>query len=167
MVRINVAKIKDVRAGTIEFAFELTAAELALAEDELQTGQPISVTGQVSNAGDVLLLQAEIVFTAKRVCGRCLKEFTQQLSSELTEKFFPAGTQNIENDAFTYDSDLLDITEAVRESVLLAIPLQALCKETCLGLCPVCGKDRNAGACGCDTDVIDPRLAALQQFIKH
>jgi uncharacterized protein len=34
-------------------------------------------------------------------------------------------------------------------------------------LCPVCGADRNKGDCGCDTTTVDPRLAALKQFIKN
>ena len=78
-----------------------------------------------------------------------------------------AGAENIENDAFIYESDLLDITEPVRESLLLAVPLQSLCREDCRGLCPVCGADRNEGDCGCDATTVDPRLAALKQFIKN
>ena len=75
--------------------------------------------------------------------------------------------QNIEKDAFVYDSDVLDITEPLRESLLLAEPMQALCKEDCQGLCTVCGADLNDGDCGCDKVSVDPRLAALKQFIKN
>ena len=91
----------------------------------------------------------------------------EKLNAQVVEKFYPAGAENIENDAFIYESDLLDITEPVRESLLLAVPLQALCREDCRGLCPVCGADRNEGDCGCDTTSVDPRLAALKQFIKN
>ena len=73
----------------------------------------------------------------------------------------------IEKDAFVYDSDVLDITEPLRESLLLAEPMQALCKEDCQGLCTVCGADLNDGDCGCDKVSVDPRLAALKQFIKN
>lgn len=103
----------------------------------------------------------------RRTCGRCLKEFTAVTKAEVLEKFYPASADNIEKDAFVYDSDVLDITEPLRESLLLAEPIQALCKEDCQGLCAVCGADLNDGDCGCDKVSVDPRLAALKQFIKN
>ena len=113
------------------------------------------------------MLKADVKTEIERTCGRCLKVFTEPLAAQVVEKFYPAGAENIENDAFIYESDLLDITEPVRESLLLAVPLQSLCREDCRGLCPVCGADRNEGDCGCDTTTVDPRLAALKQFIKN
>ena len=87
-------------------------------------------------------------------------------TAEVLEKFYPASAENIENDAFIYESDIVDLTEPIRESLLLAEPLQALCRIDCQGLCPVCGADRNKGDCGCDTTTVDPRLAALKQFLS-
>ena len=62
---------------------------------------------------------------------------------------------------------MVDITEAVREGLLVAEPLQVLCKEECRGLCPVCGVDRNVESGECDTDTVGPRLAALTRFFKN
>ena len=121
----------------------------------------------MSNAGDVLLLQAHMECQVQRTCGRCLQEFVGVTKAEVVEKFYPASADNIENDAFVYDSDVIDITEPLREGLLLAEPMQALCKPDCRGLCPVCGADLNDGDCGCDRLTVDPRLAALKQFIKN
>ena len=154
MIRINVAEIKKRLVGSKEFSYELTPDELGITEADLKITAPVVLKGMVENAGDVILLKAEAATEIERTCGRCLKVYT-------------AGAENIENDAFIYESDLLDITEPVRESLLLAVPLQALCREDCRGLCPVCGADRNEGDCGCDTTSVDPRLAALKQFIKN
>ena len=74
--------------------------------------------------------------------------------------------KKIADDAFSYEFDVVDITEAVREGLLVAKPLQVLCKEECRGLCPVCGVDRNVESCDCDTDTVDPRLVALKQLFK-
>ena len=157
MIRINVAEIKKRLVGSKEFSYELTPDELEITEADLKITAPVVLKGMVENAGDVILLKAEAATEIERTCGRCLKVYTEK----------PAGAENIENDAFIYESDLLDITEPVRESLLLAVPLQALCREDCRGLCPVCGADRNEGDCGCDTTSVDPRLAALKQFIKN
>lgn len=167
MIRINVAEIKKRLVGSKNFSYELTPDELNITEADLKVTAPIILEGMIENAGDVILLKADVKTEIERTCGRCLKVFTEPLAAQVVEKFYPAGAENIENDAFIYESDLLDITEPVRESLLLAVPLQSLCREDCRGLCPVCGADRNEGDCGCDTTTVDPRLAALKQFIKN
>lgn len=167
MIKINVAQIKKRLVGEKSFAFELTPAELEISPQEMAIDGTVQLTGSISNAGDVLLLQAVMEVKVQRTCGRCLKEFTGVTKAEVVEKFYPASAENIENDAFVYDSDVIDITEPLREGLLLAEPMQALCKPDCRGLCPVCGADLNDGDCGCDRLTVDPRLAALKQFIKN
>jgi uncharacterized protein len=65
-----------------------------------------------------------------------------------------------------YEGDRLDLGEVVREQVLLGLPLKPLCREDCHGLCPRCGKNRNAGACGCkpEEEAGDPRLEPLRKL---
>jgi uncharacterized protein len=63
-------------------------------------------------------------------------------------------------------STIIDITEDVRQTVLIAVPLKLLCREECLGLCPHCGKDLNEGPCDCRPVEVDSRwdkLRALQE----
>ncbi len=167
MIKINVAEIKKRLVGEKTLAFDLTPAELEISPEEMAIEGLVSLKGCISNAGDVLLLQVSMSAKVKRMCGRCLKIFTGAAQAEVIEKFYPASAENIENDAFVYDSDVIDITEPLREGLLLAEPMQALCKPDCRGLCPVCGADLNDGDCGCDRFAADPRLAALKQFIKN
>lgn len=167
MIKINVAEIKKRLVGEKTIAYNLDLEELEIKPEELAVEGSIKVEGIISNAGDVLLLQVSMSAKTKRFCGRCLKEFTAVTKAEVVEKFYPASAENIENDAFVYDSDVIDITEPLREGLLLAEPMQALCKPDCRGLCPVCGHDLNDSDCGCDKVTVDPRLAALKQFIKN
>lgn len=167
MIKLNVAEIKKRLVGKKTFAYDLSPEELEIKADELAVIGTVRAEGCISNAGDVLLLEAELSAQVRRTCGRCLKEFTAVTKADVLEKFYPASAENIEKDAFVYDSDVVEITEPLRESLLLAEPIQALCKEDCKGLCPVCGADLNNGDCGCDRFSVDPRLAALKQFIKN
>ncbi len=167
MIKINVAEIKKRLVGEKALAFDLSPAELEITSAEMAIEGTVHVEGTMSNAGDVLLLQAVLAAKVQRTCGRCLKDFTGVVQAEVIEKFYPASAEHIENDAFVYDSDVIDITEPLREGLLLAEPMQALCKPDCRGLCPVCGADLNDGDCGCDRFTVDPRLAALKQFIKN
>ena len=64
-------------------------------------------------------------------------------------------------DVFPFDGERIDLEPLFREQFVLAIPYAPLCAETCKGLCPQCGIDRNTATCTCEPP-IDPRLAALK-----
>ena len=145
----------------------MEAKELNLTYEDLAVKGKVLVDGEISNAGDVLLLRAKVCAQVERECSRCLKTFVAESKADVLEKFFPANAANIAKDAFSYEFDVVDITEALREGLLVVEPLKALCKEDCLGLCPVCGNDRNIQPCTCDETKVDLRLMALKQFIKN
>src|SRR6266567_4158167 len=60
----------------------------------------------------------------------------------------------------------VDLTEAVRQNVLLAIPMVTLCREDCPGLCPQCGHDLSLGPCECQPEV-DTRLSILEKLLQN
>jgi len=64
-------------------------------------------------------------------------------------------------DVFPFDGERIDLEPLFREQFVLAIPYAPLCTETCKGLCPQCGIDRNTASCTCEPP-IDPRLAVLK-----
>ena len=106
-------------------------------------------------------------------CNRCLGKFRHPLKIRFEEEFLPtidaqSGTPlppPEESSAFTIDEQhTLDLTEAVRQYSLLAIPMKALCKKDCAGLCPTCGKNLNRGKCDCPTQEIDPRWSKLAEL---
>lgn len=100
--------------------------------------------------------------TAKAVCSRCLGTFDQTLSLRIEEEFLLKG----EGGAFTINENQeIDLSEAVRQYALLALPMKPLCREDCQGLCPSCGHNLNLGPCGC-LRAIDPRLAGLTKLIS-
>lgn len=111
-------------------------------------------------------LEAEVDLT----CSRCLSPFVQPVKIRFEEEFHPMVDVDTgaflpppeESHAFTIDErHTLDLTEAIRQYALLAIPMKALCKKDCAGLCPVCGKNLNEGKCDCPPDDTDPRWARL------
>jgi len=103
-------------------------------------------------------------------CSRCVNTFQQPLKIKFNEEFYPALDVDSgapldppeESTAFTIDEQhTLDLTEAVRQYFLLAVPMKALCKKDCAGLCVKCGKNLNLGKCDCPPENIDPRWARL------
>ena len=103
-------------------------------------------------------------------CSRCDARYRQPLHLEFEEEFVPTidihtgvTLEPPEAGVFTIDDHhILDVSEAIRQYALTAIPLKALCSATCAGLCPTCGKNLNEGPCECPAEPTDPRWAKLR-----
>lgn len=91
-------------------------------------------------------------------CRRCLGPVGGDLVVEVRELFEEAPR---EGESYPLRADHVDLEPLARESVLLDLPLAPLCAASCLGLCPTCGADLNAGACDCTGPGPDRRWAAL------
>ena len=91
-------------------------------------------------------------------CSRCLSFFRYPLVLNIEEEYFPitdvvSGASlplPDEPGCFTIDEHhILDLTEAVQQYALLAIPMKPLCRQDCAGLCPNCGHNLNREPCHC------------------
>jgi uncharacterized protein len=112
-------------------------------------------------------------------CSRCLEGYALALGQELDLFYLPrpAGQDEAQEEEVEltdrdvvvgyYDGDQLDLGEVVREQIILGLPLKPLCREDCRGLCPTCGRNRNASACGCPPleEPGDPRFEALRKLV--
>jgi uncharacterized protein len=63
-----------------------------------------------------------------------------------------------------FDGHTLDLEPTLREQILLALPMDTLCGESCRGLCPSCGENLNDATCDCQPDMADPRWAKLREL---
>ena len=125
-----------------------------------------------------ILVQGSLRAETRLACARCLAPVAMTLPVELEEVFSPTidiltGREIVpeeEDRALWIDEHhILDLTEVLRQGVLVAVPLHVLCKEDCRGLCPTCGQNLNEGSCGCKSEP-DPRwgpLVALLQQTKE
>src|SRR5690606_34908452 len=74
-----------------------------------------------------------------------------------------AGSFTLDDaDEDVFEGKTIDLDPIYREQLLLALPMNALCEESCQGLCSRCGQNLNDAKCGCDVREVDPRLAALK-----
>lgn len=100
-------------------------------------------------------------------CGRCLTPLRQALTVDLQELFaYPDSTTvetTDEDEIRRIDGDRLDLLPAVRDAVILALPLSPLCRPDCLGLCDVCGERWQDLPPDHGHETIDPRWAALAE----
>jgi len=125
----------------------------------LRTGPDILVTGQLEG-------------TIEKSCGRCLNTFTDSVTLELEEQFYPTidvysgAVLPISPDADEANSiseqHILDLLEVVRQELLLESEGIRYCRPDCKGLCPQCGQDLNVETCSCEKEVFDLRWAGLK-----
>jgi uncharacterized protein len=99
-------------------------------------------------------------------CARCLKEFDEPFGVDVTEMFVP--TPDEESDDYPLDPEgYLEPEQMIRDTVGVELPFSPLCMPECLGLCPVCGGNRNLGECPGDHATTDPRWAELDALLEQ
>ncbi len=117
-----------------------------------------------------ILVRGRLHTEVELTCSRCLSLFSCPLTLNIEEEYFP--TIDVvtgasvplpdEPGCFTIDEhNILDLTEAIRQYALLAIPMKPLCREDCAGLCPTCGYNLNQSPCNCLPKLVDHRWSKL------
>ncbi len=147
-------------------AFDLTGEVFHLAG-------PVVLTLEVNKDKDQFHLIGRVRATIELSCCRCLESFSIPLDEPVDLLYLPHAKnvgedeQEIEEDDLTtayYRNQAIDLGQIMQEQFQLAVPMKPLCRESCRGLCPMCGIDLNSGSCDCRPVWEDPRLAALREM---
>ncbi len=113
-------------------------------------------------------------------CSRCVGAARVAVDEEVFVTFMPTaampkqdapeeGEADIEVgeddlELYPYDGEVVDLQPLLRDQLILSVPFAPLCDDACRGLCSVCGANLNESECGCEREVLDPRLAALKNI---
>jgi uncharacterized protein len=149
--------------------------QLPQAEDAVVT-EAVQVRGRLTKVAEQVFFHGQIHGTVTVPCGRCLETVHVDFCVETRVVFLPSTSTDVghgpegrlsvsdELDLYIHDGIILDLRPLVREQVVLAYPVQPLCREDCAGLCQVCGGNRNLTPCTCQIGGDDPRFAILKQL---
>lgn len=85
-----------------------------------------------------LLVMGECSAEFEGICCRCGKAISLKISSEVNF-----------SDEISVETGEFDLTNELRECILLALPNHPLCRVDCKGLCSQCGKPLSEGKCSC------------------
>jgi uncharacterized protein len=134
---------------------------------ELRFAEPVHVDLEAQQVLRDVLVQGTVKTVVAHECRRCLEPVRMPIAEEVS-MFFQAGVPEEQAEAEEVyalpDRGDLDLTQAVREQVALAVPQFALCREDCRGLCPTCGTNLNESSCDCVVEEVDDRWAALRRI---
>lgn len=167
---INISKFLASGDSSYKFEGEILSNETDYDIDYLNLIFPIKYGGSLYNLKDQLMLDLDISYRYRTNCDRCLKEM--EGSNEFNFRAYHYMNKDLYNEDATdeyfelYDNKI-DIDDIVLSSVITSMPSKNLCKDDCLGLCPVCGIDLNENTCNCHETKeyklkeIDPRFEKL------
>jgi uncharacterized protein len=117
---------------------------------------------------DQMILEASTISNARFTCDRCGIDYQGNVESKYKMVYlFRNVDEPKEETDITYlspDTININITDDVRDYLILAVPMKKLCKEDCKGLCYKCGTDLNKSSCDCKQDEIDDRWSKLLEL---
>jgi uncharacterized protein len=170
--------VRELELRKIPFDVELEPGKIEFA-DELKQTTPLRATGVaelVSNTLGEIRIQGSLKVTMEAPCDRCLEPAAFPVDSKF-DLFYqpdvpesaPGGEVHVaagEIEIGFYDGDGLELEDVLVEQIVLSLPMQRVCKDTCKGICPVCGQNRNITGCSCQVKPVDTRWAAAFESLK-
>ena len=143
--------------------------DLRVALAYVPVGSDVKLDVLLEAMSDGVLVTVEATAPVAGECARCLEPVTSSASVSFRELYEfdkdPSVRESDEGDRRFLDGDLLDLEPALRDAMVLALPLAPLCSGDCEGLCAECGvRLAEAGPSHDHGDGIDPRWARLREL---
>lgn len=104
---------------------------------------------------EISAIVSDASISVRFMCSRCLKKFVEEIKIIGVEREFlprlPRHGADDRHDIFFIDLNAMtiDLTEMMRQEIILHFPLVSVCSKSCRGLCQYCRKDRNKIRCRC------------------
>ena len=166
MLRVDLGQLG--REGSVAVEASIPADDELWNDTDLGWAGNVDVRLRATFAGTgEIVARGEVRGTLLQECRRCLEPVETDFAQELTLVFVsdePEGDEESGAYAFESTGSELEMGEAVREELILAVNPYVVCKPDCAGLCPRCGANLEEGPCGCVEDEVDPRWEALREL---
>lgn len=130
-----------------------------------EEGSDIDLNIRLESVVDGILVTGTATVEVHGECSLCLEPVEDEVSANIQELFVfektPEGESEDEADEqYAVEDDNIDLEPALRDAVILQLPFQPICRESCEGLCSECGVRLEEDP-GHHHEVLDPRWSAL------
>jgi uncharacterized protein len=167
-------KIKDIGEGGIDLCVAVTEAWLTAECPDASFGLSevgVRLEGRLESAGDGYLLRGTLSGALTVPCARCLEPAPVTIESPMTVSFVerdePVEGEEAddEGEVVSFQHGVIDLGLPIRDEILLAVPMTAVCRPDCVGICSVCGRNRNLTPCDCEKQALAAsKLGALAKI---
>jgi uncharacterized protein len=140
---------------------------------EIKQIEPLEVTATAELLESQIRIEGNLETKIELVCARCLEPVVEEVSRTFDLFYAPVPKvekptidqlKDDETEIGFYKGEGLFLADVLKEQLLLALPLKAICQSDCRGLCPNCGANLNHEECRCETHATDPRMAPLARL---
>ncbi len=168
--------IKDMEIRKVRFDETFQPGKIDFSDTEVRQISPLHAEGSamlLAHTDGEVRICGSLKVEMEAVCDRCLGRAVFPLDAPLDLFYRPASfiarDEEVEIDEGEaeigfYQGAGLELADIVKEQVLLNLPMQRVCSETCLGICPICGSNRNETGCHCEVKLADDRWSALRNL---
>ena len=167
-------KIKDIGEGGIDLCVAVSEAWLASECPDALLGLSeagVRLDGRLEPAGEGYLLRGILRGELTVPCARCLEPAPVQIESPMAVNFVERDEAedgddgDSEDDSVSFQHGVIDLGLALRDEILLAVPMTTICRPECAGICPSCGRNRNLTPCDCEKQALETsKLGALAKI---
>ncbi|MCL2690342.1 MAG: DUF177 domain-containing protein [Chitinispirillia bacterium] len=168
--------VRVVPQGRSELKQELPLEEF---KDALPPfSEKISACAQIDKMGETIVVSAHFKGAFEMQCSRCLEDYSVDVSGDVRVilkeeygKFGPSPDDESGTDFF-YDvnHEVVDISSAVYDEIMIALPLKPLCSDDCKGIelskSGISFESGDSVSSDDKEEPIDPRWEALKKFKK-
>lgn len=168
-----IIELFSVKDSPHKFEFLLAPEEIELEQENVKLIENVKIIGELTKGIVRVDAEGTIRTKAEIECTRCIQPIEKEFEIPFKASFIApehfteakeAELNDEDLDVSVYEDDKIDLTELVREQIILNLPEQIFCKDDCKGLCAKCGGNRNLIDCKCEEKEIDPRWAALKNL---
>src|SRR5262245_5130068 len=169
--------VKEMELRKIRFEETFEPGRIDFSGEELAQVSPLRAAGSaelVPHSDGEVRVQAKYRVEMAAQCDRCLGQARFPLDARFDLFYRPTSDiakdeevaiDEDETEIGFYEGEGLELEDILREQILLALPMQRVCREDCLGICPVCGRNRNEANCDCHASQAgDERWGALRKL---
>jgi uncharacterized protein len=182
-----VIDLSTLASDRVPVTADIPAAALDVPAEDFEVAGAARFEGDVERASaETYHLRGHVRAPLVLACARCAEPFDFAVDALVDLRFVPAAVERpgarpststddeddgreINDDdpsVVPYDEPRIDLALVAREQCYLAVPMKPLCRPDCQGLCPLCGTNRNAAPCTCESRWEDPRLAGLKSLLQ-
>lgn len=127
----------------------------------LDPSSPLEADLLLEGASGGVYVTGTVRAVAVHTCHRCTTTWREPVEVDLAEML-----EDGEDADYPLGGDVADLEPAVRDAVVLALPLVPTCRDDCMGLCATCGADLNTGACPGHDDESSSPFAGLRELLE-
>ena len=170
--------LKDLGQDKLSFEALFEPGVVDFAQDNIRQVGRLDWAVLAERAGEEIRVTGTLDATFDLTCSRCLEPaqihvnkpfdlFFRERDEALFDEDAEVALDEKDTRTAFFTGTKLAIGDILHEQILLALPMKALCRVDCKGLCPTCGTNLNASSCNCPKEQFSPHMDSLLELKRR